>query len=34
MEQERIDALIQLGEEIKKREDKMTDIRPRKWMNF
>ena len=34
MEQERIDALIQLGEEIKKREDKMTDIRPRKWMNL
>lgn len=34
MDQERIDALLKLGEEIKKREDKMTDIRPRKWMNL
>lgn len=34
MDQERIDALLKLGEEIKKREDKMTDIRPRDWMNL
>ncbi len=34
MGQERINTLIKLGEEIKKREDKMTDIRPRDWMNL
>ena len=34
MDQEKIDALLKLGEEIKKREDKMTDIRPRDWMKL
>ena len=34
MDKERIDALFKLGEEIKKREDKMSDIRPREWMNL
>ncbi len=34
MDQERIEELLKLGEEVKKREDKMTDIRPRDWMNL
>lgn len=33
-DQERINDLIKFGEEIQKREDKMTDIRVRDWMNL
>jgi len=33
-DEERINELIKFGEEIKKREGKMKDIRERDWMNL